>query len=158
MVGSDGIVSRRQRLASVFLGLPASNLIARQYTSGRKRRAVPQTAREITQRVQHLSYKHEDPSSEPQDSGKAGCGCTHPAVTWKMGTEPLKLLADVHSRDSGRPCLKVKGEDLLCSLFCFCYDRKPNTKQMRVGVPDLWVENPEVGVEQPFTGVPYQMT
>lgn len=131
---------------------------ARQYTLGKKRRAESRRAREIAQRVQYLSYKHEDPSSEPQDSGKAGCGCTRPAVTWEMGTEPLKLLADVHSRDSGRPRLKVEGEDLLCSLFRFCYDRKPNTNQMRAGVLDLWVENPGVGVEQPFTGVPYQIT
>lgn len=131
---------------------------ARQYTLGKKRRAEPRRAREIAQRVQYLSYKHEDPSSEPQDSGKAGCGCTRPAVTWEMGTEPLKLLADVHSRDSGRPRLKVEGEDLLCLLFRFCYDRKPNTKQMRAGVLDLWVENPGVGVEQPFTGVLCQIT
>lgn len=42
MVGSDGVVSRRQRLASVFLGLPASDLIARQYTVGKKIGTVPQ--------------------------------------------------------------------------------------------------------------------
>ena len=49
MVGSDGIVLRRQGLAGVFLGLPASDLIARQYTLGKKIGTVPQRAGEIAQ-------------------------------------------------------------------------------------------------------------
>lgn len=49
MVGSDGVVSRRQRLASVFLGLPASDLIAGQYTVGKKIGTVPQRAGERAQ-------------------------------------------------------------------------------------------------------------